>query len=163
MKIQTLFISSLSLVCLLAGCKSESGEPSGLSQRAENVESAATERFQDAGDNLKRQGELVKQSYEKASADIKESAQSAGKEIKESAKSAGDTFSEKLDKPSDSKGIQRCRQAAENGDRKAQYTLGICYRDGNGVTKDLTLAKYWFEKSAKQGHAPAIQALKNLK
>jgi hypothetical protein len=37
------------------------------------------------------------------------------------------------------------RAAAERGDAEAQYSLGICYLDGDGVTKDMTQVAYWFK------------------
>ncbi|BDM63432.1 hypothetical protein NFHSH190041_08840 [Shewanella sp. NFH-SH190041] len=43
--------------------------------------------------------------------------------------------------------------AAENGHPEAQAELGIAYRDGNGVKKNLTAAFNWFSKAAEQGHA----------
>ena len=45
------------------------------------------------------------------------------------------------------------RDAAEQGDAKAQYTLGNTYQDGDGVEKDSVEAVKWFRKSAEQGFA----------
>ena len=47
------------------------------------------------------------------------------------------------------------RKAAEQGDAKAQYNLGVCYANGDGVQKDLTQAVFWYRKAAEQGHAEA--------
>ena len=44
---------------------------------------------------------------------------------------------------------------AERGDAAAQYKLGYAYEDGLGVTKDLSEAVKWFQKSAEQGNADA--------
>ncbi len=44
---------------------------------------------------------------------------------------------------------------AEAGDKDAQFDLGALYHDGDGVAKDLILAKKWFEKAAAQGEAHA--------
>lgn len=46
-------------------------------------------------------------------------------------------------------------KAAEDGDVKAQYDLGMCYVTGKGVSKDLPEAVKWFRKAAEQGHAGA--------
>ena len=47
------------------------------------------------------------------------------------------------------------RKAAEQGQRDAQYNLGIMYDQGWGVTKDEIEAVKWFMKAATQGHAGA--------
>ena len=47
------------------------------------------------------------------------------------------------------------RKAAEQGFVMAQYDLGVCYRDGRGVTKDPAEAAQWFRKAAEQGDAKA--------
>ena len=49
--------------------------------------------------------------------------------------------------------VENYRKAAEKGDAKAQYKLGVCYADGEGVSKDLKQAVYWWKKSAEQGYA----------
>ena len=49
--------------------------------------------------------------------------------------------------------------AAEKGDAQAQYNLGWCYVNGDGVAKDLKQAVYWYRKAADQGHAEAKEAL----
>ena len=41
--------------------------------------------------------------------------------------------------------------SATQGHSTAQNNLGICYRNGEGVTKDLRKAAYWFIKSAQNG------------
>jgi TPR repeat protein len=47
------------------------------------------------------------------------------------------------------------RAAAEAGDVRAMYALGIIYDTGSGVEPDYTEGFMWFERSAKGGHAPA--------
>ena len=44
---------------------------------------------------------------------------------------------------------------AEQGDADAQYNLGWCYANGEGVEKDFTQAVAWWHKAAEQGHAVA--------
>lgn len=51
------------------------------------------------------------------------------------------------------KGIELIRRAAEQGDSWAQYGLGICYEDGDGIEQDYEQAAYWYRKSAEQGNA----------
>jgi len=46
-------------------------------------------------------------------------------------------------------------QAAQHGNRRAQYQLGLLYARGDGVTKDFTKAREWLYKSAMQGHPKA--------
>ena len=42
-------------------------------------------------------------------------------------------------------------EAAKNGDPKAQYIIGCCYADGDGIEKDESQAVFWWRKSAEQG------------
>ena len=51
------------------------------------------------------------------------------------------------------------KAAADAGDANAQYQLGICYYDGNGVVKNETMAVVWWQKAAVQG---LVQAQFNL-
>lgn len=48
---------------------------------------------------------------------------------------------------------------AKHGDMEAQYYLGHCYMDGEGVIQNNFLAAYWYEKAAEQGH---MEAQRNL-
>ncbi len=41
--------------------------------------------------------------------------------------------------------------AAEQGERNAQYELGNCYANGDGVAEDQAVAAQWFRKAAEQG------------
>ena len=45
--------------------------------------------------------------------------------------------------------------AANQGDAEAQYQIGICYKEGTGVRKNMKMSAQWFTKSAEQGHAKA--------
>lgn len=47
------------------------------------------------------------------------------------------------------------RKAAENGYDDAQYLLGDCYRNGQGVIENDEEAFRWFLKAAEQGHREA--------
>jgi TPR repeat protein len=47
------------------------------------------------------------------------------------------------------------RKAADQGHAEAQYSLGKCYANGKGVTKDEVEAVKWYRKSADQGYAEA--------
>ncbi len=51
------------------------------------------------------------------------------------------------------------RRAAEQGDAKAQFNLGIMYKKGQGVPQDYAEAIRWYRKAAEQGHAGAQTAL----
>jgi len=44
--------------------------------------------------------------------------------------------------------IASLREAAERGDAEAQYDLGNCYYDGNGVVYDFIEAAKWYHKAA---------------
>ena len=52
--------------------------------------------------------------------------------------------------------------AAQQGDAKAQYELGVCYDFGNGVLKDPTMAKEWIKKASENGHHSAADTWKAL-
>ena len=58
------------------------------------------------------------------------------------------------------KGIALIRRSAEQGYTEAQYNLGRCYYNGEGVSQDYTQAVYWWSKAAEQGNADAIELLK---
>src|SRR2546425_640274 len=47
------------------------------------------------------------------------------------------------------------RKAAEQNDASAQYDLGLCYDNGNGVVKDEIEGYKWFLLAAAQGHENA--------
>jgi len=47
------------------------------------------------------------------------------------------------------------KKASEQGDAKAQYTLGLMYDDGQGVRQDYSKAVKWYRKAADQGYADA--------
>ena len=51
--------------------------------------------------------------------------------------------------------VKLFREAADQGDARAQYNLGICYHDGRGVPRDEVEAVKWYRKAAEQGFAPA--------
>ena len=49
--------------------------------------------------------------------------------------------------------FQQNLQKAQAGDAAAQFNLGLCYENGNGVAQDMSKAVYWYRKSAEQGDA----------
>lgn len=51
--------------------------------------------------------------------------------------------------------------AAKGGHRLAQFSLGSAYRDGRGVARDDTKARYWLGKAAAQGLPAARDALQS--
>jgi TPR repeat protein len=53
------------------------------------------------------------------------------------------------------KAVPKLRAAADKGHRKAQYRLGMCYKEGYSVEKDRKKAFDLFLKSAKQDYAKA--------
>ena len=55
--------------------------------------------------------------------------------------------------------VDRLREAAEQGDAKAQFDLAITYGAGRRVQQDYREASNWFRKAALQGHAGAQLAL----
>ncbi len=51
--------------------------------------------------------------------------------------------------------LQRLHMQAGQGDSTAQTKLGLLYARGQGVSKDYTQARQWYEKAAEQGSAEA--------
>ncbi|BBP44528.1 hypothetical protein THMIRHAT_22740 [Thiosulfativibrio zosterae] len=45
--------------------------------------------------------------------------------------------------------------SARQGDQRSQNALGLMYKSGRGVTKDLEKAAYWYTKAAEQGSGVA--------
>ena len=54
------------------------------------------------------------------------------------------------------------RELAESSNAHAQYFMGKLYRDGPLLPPDWVMARYWFDKAAKQGYAAAQYALGKL-
>ena len=48
------------------------------------------------------------------------------------------------------------QRLAEEGDRDAQYAVGVIHYKGQGVRKDLESALEWFQKAADHGHRDAM-------
>lgn len=59
-------------------------------------------------------------------------------------------------------GPEDLRQAAANGDVRAQFEIAAIYTEGRAVPEDLAAAAVWYERSAAQGFAPAQYRLGNL-
>ena len=58
--------------------------------------------------------------------------------------------------------VERLRKIAEQGDVNAQYALGNCYYNGNGVNKDEAEAAKWYSEAAKQGNKDAVERLRKI-
>ena len=64
-----------------------------------------------------------------------------------------------FDKEEYAKAVELYTKAAELGHPEAQWSLGGCYYDGNGVEEDFFEAVKWYRKSAEQGFADAQYSL----
>ncbi|ATX81573.1 Sel1 repeat-containing protein [Mariprofundus ferrinatatus] len=53
-------------------------------------------------------------------------------------------------------------EAAEQGNRPAQYFLGLIYARGDGVEKDMNKAFMWLEKASMGGHPKAVYHLAEM-
>ena len=60
-------------------------------------------------------------------------------------------------------GFAEIRSAAEQGDADAQYKLGFCYLNGDGVPSDPAEGMRWWRKAAAQGHADAQVAVASFR
>jgi len=58
--------------------------------------------------------------------------------------------------------IEYLTAAAEAGLPEAQFQLGYCRENGIGVSINVKLAKYWYEKAAAQGNEDAVRRGKAL-
>ncbi|HEX4299217.1 MAG TPA: peptidoglycan-binding protein, partial [Devosia sp.] len=68
----------------------------------------------------------------------------------------------KVDLPPEGVGPMDLRQAAADGDARAQFEVGAIYTEGRAVTQDYKLAAVWYERGAAQGFAPAEYRLGSL-
>ena len=53
-------------------------------------------------------------------------------------------------------------KAAAQGNARAQFNLGVCYENGNGVECDMDMAAALYTAAAEQGNQNAIAALERL-
>ncbi|EET45191.1 Sel1 repeat protein [Neisseria sicca ATCC 29256] len=51
----------------------------------------------------------------------------------------------------DKQAVYWYRKAAEQGNAKAQYNLGLMYANGKGARQNLVIAKEWFGKACDNG------------
>lgn len=58
------------------------------------------------------------------------------------------------------KAIQLYQKAAEQGLAQAQFNLGVCYYNGEGVARDRTAAKRWLQRAADQGNEKAKEVMR---
>lgn len=66
-------------------------------------------------------------------------------------------------KPADfSAALIEWQSLADAGDAEAQYSLGLMYANGIGVSQNAARASAWFSKASEQGHAKARDALADL-
>lgn len=67
-----------------------------------------------------------------------------------------------FDLPPATVGPLELRQAAANGDTKAQFEVAAIFSEGRAVEQDHAQAAIWYERSAAQGFVPAQYRLGNL-
>lgn len=68
----------------------------------------------------------------------------------------------KVEMPPEALGPEALRQAAANGDARAQFEIAAIYTEGRAVPEDPEQAAIWYERAAAQGFAPAQYRLGNL-
>ena len=61
-----------------------------------------------------------------------------------------------------SKAVRLYQESAEHGSADAQYSIGVMYQHGLGVSRDYAEAEKWFRKAEAQGNAAARNALKAM-
>tara|TARA_R110000868_G_scaffold21523_6_gene89104 strand:- start:1948 stop:5673 length:3726 start_codon:yes stop_codon:yes gene_type:complete len=72
------------------------------------------------------------------------------------------TIPETFDLPTESVGPVELRQAAADGDAKAQFEVAAIFSEGRAVDQSYEEAAVWYERSAAQGFVPAQYRLGNL-
>ena len=104
-----------------------------------------------------RNGNGIKQNYEKAYGYFKKAANNGEPEAQNY---LGLMFLQgEHVKENDEKAVAYFQQAAEQELPVAQYNLGSCYYNGWGTSKDNGSAKFWMKKAAEQGNEAAIEFL----
>jgi localization factor PodJL len=68
----------------------------------------------------------------------------------------------KVELPPETVGPLDLRQAAADGDARAQFEVAAIYTEGRAVPQDLAEAAIWYERSAAQGFPPAQYRLASL-
>ena len=53
-------------------------------------------------------------------------------------------------------------RAAREGVIRAQFNVGLCYRDGDGIKASKLKARQWLQKAARRRHALAREALTEM-
>jgi localization factor PodJL len=71
-------------------------------------------------------------------------------------------LTETFDLPPEAVGPLELRQAAANGNARAQFEVGAIFTEGRALEKNLEEAARWYERSAAQGFVPAQYRLGNL-
>jgi localization factor PodJL len=69
---------------------------------------------------------------------------------------------EPFELPPEALGPTELRQAAADGDARAQFEVGAIFTEGRAVPQDQVEAAKWYERAAAQGFAPAQYRLGNL-
>lgn len=75
---------------------------------------------------------------------------------------AADTAPETFELPPEALGPEPLRQAAADGDARAQFEIAAIYTEGRAVEQNYGEAAKWYERSAAQGFVPAQYRLGNL-
>ncbi|HVW92962.1 MAG TPA: peptidoglycan-binding protein [Devosia sp.] len=68
----------------------------------------------------------------------------------------------KVEPPPAALGPAALRQAAANGDARAQFEVAAIYSEGHAVPQNMAQAAAWYERAAAQGFVPAQYRLGNL-
>jgi localization factor PodJL len=85
-----------------------------------------------------------------------------GPDITGSIPAQADAAPATFDLPPDGVGPLELRQAAADGDARAQFEIAAIYTEGRAVEQDYVEAAKWYERSAAQGLVPAQYRLGNL-
>ncbi|HEY4200928.1 MAG TPA: peptidoglycan-binding protein [Devosiaceae bacterium] len=89
-------------------------------------------------------------------------------ELRTAAVNSGDLIPQPIDSPvkvelpPEALGPLQLRQAAANGDARAQFEVAAIYTEGRAVPQDLKAAAVWYERAAAQGFVPAEYRLGSL-
>lgn len=67
-----------------------------------------------------------------------------------------------LELPPAALGPQLLREAASDGDPRAQFEVAAIFAEGRAIAQDLVASAKWYERAAAQGYAPAGYRLANM-
>ena len=149
---------------VLAGQAGRAVQPGARDTIREHIENAARRGDKRAQADLRRLQAAADSGDEVAKfmLEARVMGDSLEREEDERLRKAAETVDSKAKTESELQALAMYRKAAEQGDRTAQYQVGIFYFNGIGVEKDYRKAAEWSQKAADQGLGSAYLLLAGI-